>query len=94
MFIYVIGNQTNRQKIGFSQDVHKRLSSIQTGNPEKLYLHHYVSVPKNRVRLLEKKIHTEMSYKRISGEWFNMSPSEAIAFLDFSVIRWLEDTLL
>lgn len=94
MFIYVIGNQTNRQKIGFSKDVQKRLSSIQTGNPEKLFLHHYVEVPKDRVRLLEKKIHTEMSYKRISGEWFNMTPEEAKLFLDFSVIRWLEDTLL
>lgn len=94
VFIYVIGNLTNRQKIGFSGDVHKRLSSIQTGNPEKLFLHHYVPVPKNRVRLLEKKIHTEMSYKRISGEWFNMTPSEAKDFLDFAVIRWLEDSLL
>jgi len=35
-----------------------------------------------------------MSYKRISGEWFNMSPEEAKSFLNFSVIRWLEDSLL
>jgi predicted GIY-YIG superfamily endonuclease len=94
MFIYVIGNQTNRQKIGFSKDVFKRLKTLQTGNPDKLILHHYVSVPENRVRILESKIHSELGYKRLSGEWFNMSPDEATSFLDFSVIRWLEDSLL
>jgi predicted GIY-YIG superfamily endonuclease len=94
MFIYIIGNKENKQKIGFSKDVHKRLKSLQTGNPEKLTLHHYVKIPENRVRLIEKKIHSELSYKRLSGEWFNMSPEEAKLFLDFSVIRWLEDDLL
>lgn len=94
MFIYVIGNNEKRQKIGFSKDVNKRLKSLQTGNPEKLILHHYVEIPENRVRIIEKKIHTELSYKRISGEWFNLSPDEAKNFLDFAVIRWLEDTLL
>jgi predicted GIY-YIG superfamily endonuclease len=94
MFIYVIGNNDNKQKIGFAKNVHTRLKTLQTGNPDKLILHHYVKIPENRVRILEKKIHNELSYKRLTGEWFNMSAQEAKNFLDFAVIRWLEDNLI
>ncbi len=94
MFLYVIGNKSNRQKIGFSKNVEKRLKTLQTGNSEELLLHYYVSVPENRVRILEKKIHQELSYKRLKGEWFDMSPDDAKYFLDFSIIRWLDDVLL
>lgn len=94
MFIYVIGNNEKKQKIGFTNDVNVRLKTLQTGNPEKLILHHYVEIPKNRVRILEKKIHSELNYKRLTGEWFSLTPQEAKNFLDFAVIRWLEDSLL
>lgn len=94
MFIYVIGNKSNRQKIGFSKDVNKRLKTLQTGNSEELLLHHYIQVPEDRVRILEKKIHQELSYKRLKGEWFDMTAEEAKLFLDFTIIRWLEDSLL
>lgn len=94
MFIYVIGNNSNRQKIGFSKDVFKRLKTLQTGNSEELLLHHYIQIPEEKVRLIEKKLHQELSYKRLKGEWFNMTSEEAKDFLDFATIRWLNDPLL
>jgi predicted GIY-YIG superfamily endonuclease len=94
MFLYVIGNKSNRQKIGFSKNVEKRLKTLQTGNSEELLLHYYVQVPEHRVRILEKKIHLELSYKRLKGEWFDISADDAKQFLDFAMIRWLDDNLI
>lgn len=91
MFLYIIGTQGRRQKIGFSKDVSKRLATLQTGNPEPLTIHHVEEVPDHRARLLEKKIHRDMNYKRIKGEWFDMTPEEAKSMLQFVVIRYMDD---
>jgi predicted GIY-YIG superfamily endonuclease len=94
MYIYVIGNKENRQKIGFAKDPYRRLKTLQTGNPDKLYLHHYVEIPDEKTRIMESKIHSEISYKRITGEWFDISAEDAKLVLDHAVIRWLDDPLL
>lgn len=94
MFIYVIGNSENRQKIGFTKNPQRRLKTLQTGNPDKLYLHHCVEIPDEKTRVMEKKIHSEIGYKRITGEWFNISAEDAKLVLDHAVIRWLDDPLL
>jgi hypothetical protein len=94
MFIYIIGNNTNKQKIGFSNNVNKRLKTLQTGNPEQLYIHHYELVPDDRARLLEHKLHKELNHMRIKGEWFEMSPNDAKLMLQFMMIRWLDDLTL
>lgn len=94
MFIYVIGNNENRQKIGFTNNPLRRLKTLQTGNPDKLYLHHFVEIPDEKKRIFERKIHSEISYKRITGEWFNISAEDAKLALDHAVIRWLDDPLL
>lgn len=93
MFLYVIGSDSI-QKIGYSKDVETRLQKLQTGNPERLVIHHKVAVSEERVRILEKKIHKEMSYLRVRGEWFKTSPENAIAQVIHAVIRWEDDILL
>lgn len=94
MFLYVIGTLDRKQKIGFSENVEKRLTELQTGNPEQLYIHHTEAVPKDRVRLLERKIHKELGHRRLKGEWFNLDASEAKNMLIFALIRWLDDPTL
>lgn len=90
-YLYVIGNNTNRQKIGISKDVDKRLKNLQTGNPDKLTIHYKIECPTIKDTLkLEKKIHAELSYKRLSGEWFNMTVEEAVNYLEFARITWLD----
>lgn len=93
-YIYVIGTQGNLQKIGYAADPAKRLAQLQTGNPEKLFLHYKIPVPDTRARLVEQRIHKEINYKRTMGEWFKLSPKEAIDLLDYAVIRWVDDQLL
>ena len=91
-YLYVIGNNTDKQKIGFSKDVNKRLKTLQTGNPDELKIHYTIECPSEKTRKLEKKIHTELSYKKLKGEWFAMSPTEAINYLEFARITWLNDS--
>lgn len=93
MFIYVIGTR-DKQKIGISKDVNRRLKSLQTGNPEILNIHHTIQIEPSRVRLLERMIHKEFSYMRLKGEWFDMTPEKAVNLVKFSYIAWNEDPLL
>lgn len=90
-YLYVIGNNDKLQKIGFSKDPSKRLKELQTGNPEQLYLHHSVDCGNiKKVRDMEKRVHLELSYKKLKGEWFSMSKEDAINYVEFARITWLE----
>jgi len=95
-YIYVIGpeNENGFMKIGFSQDPKKRLSSLQTGNIENLKIYHIEEVADERVRLVEKAIHREISHHREKGEWFRLSSEDAIAEVKFGIIRYGNDQRL
>jgi hypothetical protein len=93
MYIYAIGTEIN-QKIGFSKDPQKRLKQLQTGNQETLSLHHAIEVDEKKVRILERYLHKDIGFKRMKGEWFNMTKDEAVNYLIFAEITWLEDPLL
>lgn len=90
MYIYVIGT-LEKQKIGFSKNVERRLSTLQTGNSDLLRLHHAVDVPDDQARHVENTIHKEYSYLRIKGEWFRMSPEQARLCVEHAAIRWVDD---
>lgn len=93
MYIYAIGTD-KRQKIGLSKDPKSRLSQLQTGNAEELYLHHSIEVSHDRVKMLEKFLHKDIGYKRIKGEWFNMTKEEVVNYLIFAEMTWVHDPLL
>jgi len=93
MYIYAIGTE-HRQKIGFSKDPAARLKQLQTGNAEELQLHGSIEVSESRVKLLEKFLHKDMSYKRVKGEWFNLTKVEVLEYLSFAEITWVHDPLL
>jgi len=93
MKIYAIGTDT-KQKIGFSNDPSKRLKQLQTANSEELFLHATIDIDETRVRLLERFLHKDLSYKRLKGEWFNMTKQEVTDYLTFAEITWAYDPLL
>lgn len=93
MYIYAIGTK-DRQKIGFSKDPASRLRQLQTGNAEELYLHGTIDVSEDRVKLLERFLHKDIGYKRMKGEWFNMTKEEVVSYLTFAEITWVHDPLL
>jgi hypothetical protein len=93
MYIYAIGTDT-RQKIGLSKDPKSRLLQLQTGNAEELHLHHSIEVSSDRVKMLEKFLHKDIGYKRLKGEWFDMTKEEVVNYLIFAEISWVHDPLL
>lgn len=95
MYLYIIENcDTGQVKIGYSQCPRSRCSSLQTGSSAQLQLVHTVSVSPSRARILENKLHHELSHYRARGEWFNLSASSAKLMLDHCVIRWHDDILI
>lgn len=78
---FVQGQLTGLIKIGFTeQDVNSRISSMQTGSPDRLKL--LGMLPGSRVA--EVKLHRRFAEDRDHGEWFR--PSEALLeFIDQNV---------
>jgi len=94
--IYVIAaDELGPVKIGFSADPKRRLRQLQTGQATKLVLYHTEEFPATMIKVMEKQIHNENRYRRMAGEWFNMSVSDAIDEVKFAAIRWGDkETLL
>ena len=66
-YVYVVGNkEMNICKIGFSNNVFKRLTAIQVGCPFKLEI---FCVVYGSVKT-EKMLHKKYDYLRLNGEWF------------------------
>lgn len=87
-YIYIIGPKEPPYKIGYSQTPEKRLKSLQTGHPNKLYLHYVKEVSDANVQIIEKQIHKIINYKKTKGEWFDILLEDAISQVNFSVIRY------
>lgn len=89
-YIYIIGTD-EQVKIGFSKHPEKRLKQLQTGNMNKLKLYYKEEIQDTKVRIVEKLIHRDLiSYKKV-GEWFAISPTDAISHLQFAKIRYDSD---
>ena len=72
MYIYLIKNDTDDlYKIGFSNDVYKRLKQLETGNPYKLVL--IDKFKTNHKRKIETTLHNTLKHLNVNGEWFRLS---------------------
>jgi len=95
MYLYVIECVgVDLVKIGYSADPDQRLCELQTGNAHQLRVAHRVAVDPGRERVLEQRVHQELSYRRVRGEWFEMPASHAAGMLDYAIIRWHDDPLI
>lgn len=70
-FVYFVADRNgDHVKIGVSHDPDKRLSSLQTGNRDKLHLLAVVEGDSS----LEQEYHERFKHLRRSGEWFALAP--------------------
>jgi len=73
--VYLINQEdSNMYKIGITNSVNKRLSSIQTANPNPLSLMYSGKV--NNAKKLEKELHTHFRRQKINREWFRLDPPD------------------
>lgn len=72
-YVYVILDESERRKLGFSHDADVRLDILQTGNAERLTVEHRLEV-KDMLRA-EDALHQMFAADRIrtDGEWFRIT---------------------
>lgn len=71
--IYFISNNKGEVKIGFTNDLKRRLIELQVSSPEKLVPIYYME--ENDISF-EKHIHSICQRYLISGEWFKINVIE------------------
>lgn len=65
-------------KIGVSKNVGKRLKSLQTASPRRLYL--VGQTPGSEA--LERQLHERFAPQRVHGEWFDLSEADVLSILN------------
>jgi predicted GIY-YIG superfamily endonuclease len=80
-YVYLIQSlEDSRYKIGVSKHPKKRISQLQTGNSSKLKL--IESYNSEFAYQIEKTLQRRYSYLRKEGEWFDMSISNEVSFIE------------
>jgi hypothetical protein len=80
--IYIIGPTGNPVKVGFAENVTKRLMELQIGNPDQLIIHHILNFPAYATEAVESAAHQRLAPFHRRGEWFNISADEAKAVVE------------
>ncbi len=88
-FLYVIAASENGPvKLGMSGNPERRLKQLQTGHAERLNLYHAEPVPEEKARIYERLLHKNIGHNRTHGEWFNITTSQAINYILFTLIEY------
>ena len=75
-FVYFISDG-EYTKIGVAQNMNKRLSCLQVGNPKKLKIVSFIPCSTEYIaRKIEKYMHESLSCCRTIGEWFKLPGSD------------------
>jgi hypothetical protein len=81
-FVYLIKSKESQlYKIGIAINPYKRISQLETGNPEQLQIL-YTYKTKN-YSSIEKSLHNRFSYLRKNGEWFSFDIDIEVMFLKY-----------
>jgi hypothetical protein len=84
--IYVIANDAlGVCKVGIAFDPTQRLGELQTGSPHVLRLAHVII--HSDASGVEARAHHILASHRMHGEWFKVTPSQAIAAVDRAAAR-------
>lgn len=81
--VYVIVEDGGCSKIGIADNPRSRLNGLQTSHPRALTLVHTKQA--DDARLVERVAHALLKGKRASGEWFHVTPEEAICAIDAAI---------
>lgn len=84
--IYLISHENKFLKIGYTKNIHKRLSQLQTSSPVRLEVLHLIEGDIN----LEKELHLLFGHLVVSGEWFTFDDSILNYFKDKECLLWSE----
>jgi hypothetical protein len=78
--VYLIRGNDGRYKIGIAKDPKQRIRQLQTGNPDSMKLIE-IYQSENAFKI-ETALHNRFSHVRQSGEWFDLSVTEEVKFIE------------
>ena len=78
--VYVIKSDGGYTKIGISVNPEKRVSSLQTGNPNDLVL--LAASEFTKAKQKEQELHRRYEQQRQNGEWFDLPEEEVISLVE------------
>jgi hypothetical protein len=78
-YAYVIGAIDGPQKIGVATTPTQRLVMLQSGNAASLVLSGAIPMSRAEAFAVERQAHWLLRDDRLRGEWFDVSPGEALA---------------
>ena len=90
-YVYLLGDsgQDNTFKIGVTRgSVEKRISQLQTGNGEEIYLVNFYET--DYPFFIERLMHNKFYPKQKRNEWFNLDVEDVVKFRDHC--KAFEDT--
>lgn len=95
--VYIVGHEHATfgyaVKVGISDSLGSRLSSLQTGSCEELKLYFSFKLPSRTAALkVEQRFHEYFYDWCIRGEWFGMPPNGALMLLSFFAAEVLSET--
>lgn len=82
--LYVLGAADGLMKVGRSAQPETRLKTIATANGVAVHLHH-VSPERDDSSYVEAAAHRLLANKRRAGEWFDVTPTEAVAAIEAAI---------
>lgn len=90
--VYVIGTaHSTRCKIGYSKNIRERLTALQSGCPDELY----VLLQLRGDSSLETALHRHLADRRLHSEWFELGPDPVRTAIDAvrAVQGWATDAI-
>lgn len=87
--IYLITTEDNWPvKIGVSHTPEKRLKALQCASWKELKIFKLFDCcgPTAAAFTLEAKIHRELKYKQLSGEWFDIKAEDALNLIEYEIL--------
>lgn len=77
-FVYVVGAEDGPKKIGYSANPKQRIQILQIASPIRLTTGYMGRCDTTHARAIEAKAHSILAGRRLSGEWFSVSLSDAV----------------
>lgn len=75
---FAVGTKYAKVKIGLAKNPIRRAKELQTGAGAQLRVYDACPVRAWIAKALEAKVHSDLAAYRIRGEWFSVSPQEAL----------------
>jgi predicted GIY-YIG superfamily endonuclease len=87
--VYLIRGNDGKYKIGIAKHPIQRIKQLQTGNSEQLKLIEIYQ--SENARKIESALHNRYSYVKNIGEWFDLSVTEEVNFIQ--ICKNIDDSI-